>query len=488
MNKSYYIESSHGNLWELVIGLEIHAQVSTNSKLFSTSPTNFDAEPNSNLSTIDAAFPGMLPVLNEKALEQAVKTGLALKAKINNYSIFDRKQYFYPDLPQGYQISQFTDPIVGKGSLEITIPEQNTKKIGITRIHLEQDAGKSLHDQSPTETFIDLNRSGIALMEIVTDPDLRSPEEAVDFMKKLRSILRYLGTCDGDMEKGSMRCDANVSVRPKGSQELGTRVEIKNLNSFKFIAKAIKYEAERQVEALEAGKNIDQETRLYRVDLDETRTMRSKEDALDYRYFPDPDLLPLYLSDAFIEAIRKDLPELPDDKMKRYKKIYHLSDYDSELLVSDKDIADYFEKVAIISDPKMAANWITAELFGLMNKKKEEITSIKIKPEALGQIINYIKEGKISGKIAKELVEKVFDSGENPDLIIEREGLSQVNDENALENFILEVIEANPDKVAEFKSGKDRLLPFFVGQVMQKSRGQANPQKVNELLLEKLKN
>jgi aspartyl-tRNA(Asn)/glutamyl-tRNA(Gln) amidotransferase subunit B len=486
MDKSYFIESSSGKKWELVIGLEIHAQVVSNSKLFSSAPTNFAAEPNSNLSTIDAAMPGMLPVLNEKVIEQAVKTGLALKAKINNYSVFDRKQYFYPDLPQGYQISQFSYPIVEKGLLEIDLTDGSSKKIGITRIHLEQDAGKSLHDQSPKETFIDLNRSGIALMEIVTDPDLSSPDEAVEFMKKLRSILRYLGSCDGDMEKGSMRCDANVSVRPQGSNKLGTRVEIKNLNSFKFIAKAIKYEAERQVEALERGETIDQETRLYKVDLDETRTMRSKEDALDYRYFPDPDLLPLKLSNDFIAKIKEKLPELPEDKIKRYKDEYKLSDYDAKVLVADQETANYFEEVARASEPKMAANWVIAELFALINKSKKEITDLLIKPQQLATIINLIKEGQISGKIAKEVFEKVFETGESPEAIIAKEGFVQVNDESTLEKFILEVLTANPEKVAEFKAGKDRLLPFFVGQVMQKSRGQANPQKVNDLLLKRL--
>lgn len=481
-----HITSSSGNVWELVIGLEIHAQVKSNSKLFSSSPTNFDAAPNSNVSTIDAGMPGMLPVLNEKCVEQAVRTGLGLNAEINMYSIFDRKNYFYPDLPQGYQISQFTHPIVGKGIVRVDMPDGTHRDVGITRIHLEQDAGKSIHDQSPTESFVDLNRSGIALMEIVTEPDMRSPEEAVEFMKKLRSILRYLGTCDGDMEKGSMRCDANVSVRLAGNSNFGTRVEIKNLNSFKYIAKAIMYEAERQVEAIENGEEIAQETRLFNVELGETKCMRSKEDAIDYRYFPDPDLLPLVLTEEYIERIKSSLPELPEQKKSRYISEYGLSEYDANVLVSDKETALYFEKVADASDPKMAANWVTAELFGALNKGKLDIETSPVSTEDLSHLIRLIKDGTISGKIAKQVFEIMFETKEAPDVIIKRENLVQLSDNSAIEKIVLEVIDANPDKVAEYRSGKDRLFAFFVGQVMQKTRGQANPQVVNEILKAKL--
>jgi aspartyl-tRNA(Asn)/glutamyl-tRNA(Gln) amidotransferase subunit B len=485
MNKNHIVSSS-GKEWEVVIGLEIHAQVTSQSKLFSSSPTNFDASPNTNVSTIDAALPGMLPVLNEKCVEQAVLTGLGLNAKINNYSVFDRKNYFYPDLPQGYQISQFYHPIVGKGSMEIELEDGQRKTIGITRIHLEQDAGKSIHDQSPNESFIDLNRSGIALMEIVTEPDMRSIDEAVALVKKLRSIVRYLGTCDGDMEKGSMRCDANISVRPLGSSKFGTRVEIKNLNSFKFIAKAIDYEISRQIDLIEGGGEVSQETRLFDSELEETRTMRSKEDAIDYGYFPDPDLPPLILSNDYIEKIRSRLPELPDAKKKRYMKDYGLSQYDTDVLIADRDIALFFEAVANESDAKMAANWVTAELFGILNKNKLDITNSPISSENLAKLINLIKDETISGKIAKQVFEKMFESGEAPNIIIDREGLVQLSDNSAIEKIVMEVITANTDKVNEYRSGKDRLFGFFVGQVMAKTKGQANPQVVNEILKDKL--
>lgn len=485
MSKNHIVSSS-GKEWEVVIGLEIHAQVKSNSKLFSSSPTNFDAAPNSNVSTIDAAMPGMLPVLNERCVEQAILTGLGLNAKINNYSVFDRKNYFYPDLPQGYQISQFYHPIVGKGVMTITLEDGTKKDIGITRIHLEQDAGKSIHDQSPNESFVDLNRSGIALMEIVTEPDIRSIDEAVEFMKKLRSIVRYLGTCDGDMEKGSMRCDANVSVRPVGSDKFGTRVEIKNLNSFKFIGKAIEYEIDRQISTIEDGGEIHQETRLFDTETGETRCMRSKEDAIDYGYFPDPDLPPLVISDQYIAEIKAKLPELPDEKKARYISQYGLSEYDSEVIIADKDTAIFFESVADNSDPKMAANWVTAELFGALNKAKLEITESPVSGENLAKLINLIKDGTISGKIAKQVFEKMFVSGEEPDVIIKREGLVQLSDNSAIEKIAMEIIDANPDKVAEYRSGKDRLFAFFVGQVMQKTKGQANPQVVNEVLKAKL--
>lgn len=485
MNKNHIVSSS-GKEWEVVIGLEIHAQVTSQSKLFSSSPTNFDAAPNTNVSTIDAALPGMLPVLNEKCVEQAVLTGLGLNAKINNYSVFDRKNYFYPDLPQGYQISQFYHPIVGKGSMEIELEDGQSKTIGITRIHLEQDAGKSIHDQSPNESFIDLNRSGIALMEIVTEPDMRSIDEAVALVKKLRSIVRYLSTCDGDMEKGSMRCDANISVRPIGSSKFGTRVEIKNLNSFKFIAKAIDYEISRQIDLIEGGGEVSQETRLFDSELEETRTMRSKEDAIDYGYFPDPDLPPLILSNDYIEKIKSKLPELPDAKKKRYMKDYGLSQYDTDVLIADRDIALFFEAVANGSDAKMAANWVTAELFGILNKNKLDITNSPISSENLAKLINLIKDETISGKIAKQVFEKMFENGEAPNVIIDREGLVQLSDNSAIEKIVMEVITANTDKVNEYRSGKDRLFGFFVGQVMAKTKGQANPQVVNEILKDKL--
>jgi aspartyl-tRNA(Asn)/glutamyl-tRNA(Gln) amidotransferase subunit B len=480
------IVSSSGKEWEVVIGLEIHAQVKSNSKLFSSSPTNFAAEPNTNVSAIDAALPGMLPILNAKCVEQAVLTGLALNAQINNYSVFDRKNYFYPDLPQGYQISQFYHPIVGKGMMNIRLEDGSEKDIGITRIHLEQDAGKSMHDQSPTESFIDLNRSGIALMEIVTEPDIRSIDEAVAFIRKLRSIVRYLGSCDGDMEKGSMRCDANISVRPAGSDTLGTRVEIKNLNSFKFIAKAIEYEIERQIETIENGGVINQETRLFDTEAGETRCMRSKEDAIDYGYFPDPDLPLLIISDEYIAQIKKQLPELPDQKKTRYLAEYGLNDYDIEVLVADKDTALYFEIVADNSDPKMAANWVTASLFGALNKAKIDITESPISSENLAKLIILIKDGTISGKIAKQVFETMFESGEEPNIVIKREGLVQLSDNSTIENIVMDIINANPDKVSDYRGGKDRLFGFFVGQVMQHTKGQANPQIVNDILKVKL--
>lgn len=481
-----HIISSSGKAWEAVIGLEIHAQVKSNSKLFSSSPTNFDAPTNTNVSTIDAAFPGMLPVLNEKCVEQAVRTGLGLNAIINHYSVFDRKNYFYPDLPQGYQISQFHFPIVGHGSLSIDTPN-GSKIIHITRIHLEQDAGKSVHDQSPTESFIDLNRCGIALMEIVTEPDLRSADEAMEFMKKLRTILRYLETCDGDMEKGSMRCDANISVRPVGEEKFGTRVEIKNLNSFKYIGSAINYEIQRQIQDIENGLEIQQETRLYDVDKNETRVMRSKEDAIDYGYFPDPDLPPLILSNEYIENIRKSLPELPEQKKARYMTEYQLTEYDANVLVANKEIALYFEKVAQKSDAKMAANWVTAELFGFLNKFKLDIENSPVSADNLGELIQLIQNGTISGKIAKQVFEIMFETKESPSVIIERENLVQISDTSEIENIVQKIINANPDKVAEYRSGRDKLFGFFVGQVMQQTKGQANPQIVNDILQAKLK-
>ncbi|AZL15027.1 Asp-tRNA(Asn)/Glu-tRNA(Gln) amidotransferase subunit GatB [Rickettsiales endosymbiont of Stachyamoeba lipophora] len=474
------------NKWEIVIGLEVHAQVASNSKLFSGASTEFGAEPNHNVSLIDAAFPGMLPRLNKFCVEQAVKTGIGIDAEINLVSFFDRKNYFYPDLPQGYQITQFYKPIVENGSLLIQLSDGTTKTIGIERIHLEQDAGKSLHDQSPNYTYIDLNRSGIALMEIVSRPDLRSAEEAAEYMKNLRLILRYLGTCDGDMEKGSLRCDANVSVRLRGEHKLGTRCEIKNLNSIRYITKAIEYEAERQIEIIENGGKIDQETRLYDVSTGETRTMRSKEDAFDYRYFPDPDLLPLIITQQFVDNIKASMPELPAQKCKRYTKTIGLSEYDAEVLTSEKEIAEYFEEVASQVDAKLAANWIMGDLFARLKKENLEIIESPISTDMLAKLIKLIESNVISGKIAKQVFEIMFDEKRDPEEIVEKEGLTQVTDISSIEKIIEEVLNNNQDKVAEYKSGKDKLFGFFVGQVMKLSGGKVNPEILNGILKKKL--
>jgi aspartyl-tRNA(Asn)/glutamyl-tRNA(Gln) amidotransferase subunit B len=472
--------------WEVVIGLEVHAQVISNSKLFSGSATDFGAEPNSQVSFVDAAMPGMLPVINEKCVEQAVRTGLGLNAEINLFSIFDRKHYFYADLPQGYQISQFKHPIVGKGVVEVDLPDGSTRRIGITRLHLEQDAGKSIHDQSPNETYIDLNRAGVALMEIVTEPDIRSSQEAGEFMRKLRSIVRYLGTCDGDMEKGSMRCDANVSVRRVGSQEYGTRAEVKNVNSIRNLIRAIDYEAERQVNLLESGHQIVQETRLFDAGTGETRSMRSKEDAHDYRYFPDPDLLPLKLTQEFVDHIKKDLPELPDQKKARYVREMGLSPYDASVLVAEKAVTHYFEEVAEGEDAKLAANWVMGELFGRLNKAGLEIEESPVTAAALRELLSLMRSNVISGKIAKQVFDIMVETKELPGVIVEREGLKQVTDTGAIEAVIDQVLAENPNEVAEYKAGKDKLFGFFVGQVMKLSKGKANPQSVNDLLAKKL--
>ncbi len=482
---TYTIKGNTGE-WEVVLGMEVHAQVTSNAKLFSGAPTDFGSEPNQNVSLVDAAMPGMLPVINEKCIEQAVRTGLGLKAKINLTSVFDRKNYFYADLPQGYQISQFLDPIVGEGTLLLDMPDGSTREIGITRLHLEQDAGKSLHEHSPKHTFIDLNRSGIALMEIVSEPDMRSPEEAGLYIKKLRSILRYLGTCDGDMEKGSMRCDVNVSVRKVGDQKLGTRCEIKNVNSVKFVQQAIEFEAARQVEIIEAGGTIDQETRLFDSSTGETRTMRSKEDAHDYRYFPDPDLLPLKLTQDYVDAIAAELPELPDEKKQRYMQDLGLSAYDASVLSADKASAEYFEVASQGRDAKLTANWLTAELFGRLNKADKSIEASPVSAEQLGGLVDLIADNTISGKIAKTVLDKMFESGKDAATIVDEEGLKQVTDTGAIEKVVDEVIAANPDKVEEYRSGKDKLFGFFVGQVMKASGGKANPQAVNEILKQKL--
>ncbi|MGI4776189.1 MAG: Asp-tRNA(Asn)/Glu-tRNA(Gln) amidotransferase subunit GatB [Janthinobacterium lividum] len=473
--------------WEYVIGLEVHAQISSNSKLFSSSATNFGSAPNSQVSLIDAAMPGMLPVLNEYCVYQAIKTGLGLKARINNISVFDRKNYFYPDLPQGYQISQFYHPIVQDGQITIRLEDGTYKTIRINRLHLEQDAGKSIHDQSPTSSFIDLNRSGIALMEIVTEPDMASPYEAAEYVRKLRGILRTIGSCDGDMEKGSLRCDANVSVRKPGSS-LGTRCEIKNINSIRNIVKAIEYEAIRQVELLENGSDIRQETRLYDADADITRTMRLKEEAHDYRYFPDPDLLPVIVSNELITQIREDLPELPDAKVARYVSEIGLSEYDATVIVEDEPTARYFEEALVeASNAKLVANWIMSDLFGLLNKNSITINDCKIKPKMLSQTINLIEQGIISGKIAKGIFEVMFETGQEPEQIIEEKGLKQISDSGELGRIINEVISENPDSVSDFNNGKDKLFSFFIGQVMKKTNGKANPGLINQLLKEKLK-
>tara|TARA_E500000331_G_scaffold83639_1_gene79310 strand:- start:672 stop:2153 length:1482 start_codon:yes stop_codon:yes gene_type:complete len=484
-NKKYLIEGEKGK-WEVVIGLEVHAQVISNSKLFSGSSTKFGAEPNTQVSLVDSAFPGMLPVINEYCIHQAIKTGLGLNAKINLHSVFDRKNYFYADLPQGYQISQYKNPIVGEG--EVTLDLQGeSKKIGIERLHLEQDAGKSIHDMDPSNTFVDLNRSGVALMEIVSKPDLRSPDEVNAYVKKLRSIMRYLGTCDGNMQEGSLRADVNVSVRKEGDTNLGTRCEIKNVNSIKFMQMAIIYEAQRQVELLESGKKINQETRLFDTKKNETRSMRSKEDAHDYRYFPDPDLLPLNIDNKLIEKIKKNLPELPDQKKERFINEYSLSAYEANILVSEKEISDYFEEVVKTSDKKLAKNWIIGELFASLNEKNISISDSPITSVKMAQLIDCITSGVISGRTAKEVFEIMKETGEEPKKIIESKGLQQKSDPKELEKIIDQVIIDNKDKVAQYKSGKDKLFGFFVGQVMKDSGGKANPQLVNEILKQKLK-
>ena len=484
-NQSEYLIKRNNNEYEVVIGLEVHAQVLSESKLFSSAPTKFGAEPNTQVSLVDAAFPGMLPVINEFCIKQAVKTGIGLNAKINKKSIFDRKNYFYADLPQGYQISQYKNPIVGEGSivLDLTTGE---KVVGIERLHLEQDAGKSIHDIDPQNTLVDLNRSGVALMEIVSKPDLRSLEEVNAYIKKIRSIMRYLGTCDGNMQEGSLRADVNVSVRKKGQKEFGTRCEIKNVNSIKFMQMAIDYEANRQVDVIEEGGTIDQETRLFDIKKNETRSMRSKEDAHDYRYFPDPDLLPLELSDKFINDLKKNIPELPDEKKKRFIEKFKLSPYEANILVSDIETSKYFEEVIEKSDVKLSTNWITGELFALLNEKNLEISQSPITAKNLSKLINLIKDGTISGKIAKSVFEIMADEGKDPQIIVEEKGLKQQSDPKEIEKLIDKVITDNPDKVKEYKSGKDKLFGFFVGQVMKVSGGKANPQLVNEILKKKL--
>jgi aspartyl-tRNA(Asn)/glutamyl-tRNA(Gln) amidotransferase subunit B len=470
--------------WEVVIGMEIHAQVTSKSKLFSGASTAFGAPPNDHVSLVDAAMPGMLPVINEECVAQAVRTGLGLKAQINLRSVFDRKNYFYPDLPQGYQISQYKSPIVGEGEVIVDLAEGETITVGIERLHLEQDAGKSVHDLSPTESFVDLNRSGVALMEIVSRPDLRSSEEAKAYVTKLRTILRYLGTCDGDMEKGSLRADVNVSVRRPG-EPLGTRCEIKNVNSIRFIGQAIEHEARRQIGIIEDGGTIDQETRLFDPGRGETRSMRSKEEAHDYRYFPDPDLLPLEFDQAYVDDLAQHLPELPDAKKARFIAEYGLTSYDSGVLVAERASADFFEAVAKGRDGKAAANWIINELFGRLNKEGKGIDESPVSSAQLGQIVDLIGEKVISGKIAKDLFEIVWTEGGEPRDIVESRGMKQVTDTGAIEAAVDQIIAANPDKVEQAKA-KPTLLGWFVGQVMKATGGKTNPQAVNEVLKQKL--
>jgi aspartyl-tRNA(Asn)/glutamyl-tRNA(Gln) amidotransferase subunit B len=470
--------------WEVVIGLEVHAQVNSESKLFSGASTAFGGEPNSHVSLVDAAMPGMLPVINEECVRQAIRTGLGLNAKINNKSVFDRKNYFYPDLPQGYQISQYKSPVVGEGIVAVDLVDGGSIDVGIERLHLEQDAGKSIHDQHPTLSLVDLNRAGVALMEIVSKPDIRSSEQAKAFVTKLRSILRYLGTCDGDMAKGNLRADVNVSVRRPG-EDLGTRCEIKNVNSIRFIGQAIEYEARRQIEILEEGGSIRQETRLFDPGKGETRSMRSKEEAHDYRYFPDPDLLPLEFDDAYVEALKKNLPELPDEKKQRFVTEYGLTTYDAGVLIAEREAAEYFETVAKGRDPKLAANWVINELAGRLNKEGKDIAASPVSAAQLGAILDLIGDKTISGKIAKDLFEIVWSEGGDPRAIVEARGMKQVTDLSAIETAIDDIVAAHPDKVADARTNP-KAIGWFVGQVMKSSGGKANPQAVNELLKTKL--
>ncbi len=470
--------------WEIVIGMEIHAQVTSNAKLFSGSSTAFGAEPNAHVSLVDAAMPGMLPVINAECVRQAVRTGLGLNAQVNNRSVFDRKNYFYPDLPQGYQISQYKSPIIGEGEIIVDLSPTEQITVGIERLHLEQDAGKSIHDQHPTMSFVDLNRSGVALMEIVSKPDLRSADEAKAYVSKLRTILRYLGTCDGDMEKGNLRADVNVSVRRPGAP-FGTRCEIKNVNSIRFIGQAVDVEARRQIGILEDGGTIDQETRLYDPGKGETRSMRSKEEAHDYRYFPDPDLLPLEFDDAFVAELKAHLPELPDAKKARFIAEYGLSPYDASVLVAEREQADYFEAVAKGRDGKAAANWVINELFGRLNKEGKDVTTSPVSAAQLGGLVDLIGEGVISGRIAKDLFEILWSEGGDPRQIVEARGMKQVTDTGAIEKAVDELIAANPDKVEQVKA-KPTMLGWFVGQAMKASGGKANPQALNEILKAKL--
>ncbi len=477
-----YTIQGKNNVYELVVGCEIHAQVASHSKLFSRAATEFGAAQNSHVSLIDAAMPGMLPTINEECVKQAVKTGLGINAQINLRSIFDRKNYFYPDLPQGYQISQFLDPIVGEGEVEITLEDGSKKVIRVERIHLEQDAGKSIHDQHPTMSLIDLNRSGVALMEIVSKPDMSSPFEASEYVKTVRAIVRSLGTSDGDMEKGNLRCDANVSVRKIGVKTLGTRCEIKNLNSMRNISRAIEFEAARQVEILENGGKIDQETRLFDAITGETRTMRSKEDAMDYRYFPDPDLPPLVISQEYVDEIKRSLPELPQARKARYIRDLGLTEYDAGVLTANEEISAYFEALITKHEPRICVTWFTVELFGRMNKLGINFENLKVSAENLCGLFDLMKSGEISGKIAKDVLDIMVETGEDATKIVDYKGLKQVSDVGAIEKIIAEVIAANDDQFAKYAAGDEKLHGFFVGQSLKASKGQANPGMVNEIL------
>ncbi|MDX9860449.1 MAG: Asp-tRNA(Asn)/Glu-tRNA(Gln) amidotransferase subunit GatB [Rhodospirillales bacterium] len=482
-----WIISGETGDWELVCGLEVHGQVVSNAKLFSGSATAFGAEPNTQVSLVDAAMPGMLPVINDYCIEQAVRTGLGLKAQINLTSVFERKNYFYADLPQGYQISQFKNPIVGEGTVILDMPDGTTRAIGIERLHMEQDAGKSMHDQDPKRSFIDLNRSGVCLMEIVSKPDIRSPEEAGAYLRKLRSIMRYLGTCDGNMEEGSMRCDINVSVRKVGETGLRTRTECKNLNSVRFVMQAMEYEAARQVEAYEAGEEIVQETRLFDSARGETRPMRSKEFAHDYRYFPDPDLLPLQLTQDFVERIKATLPELPDDKKERFISELGLTPYDAGALVASRRAAEYFETVAKGRDAKTAANWVISNLFGMLNARGLDIADCPITADNLGRLIDLITAGTLSGRLAKDVFELMAETGKDPETLVEEKGLKQISDTGAIEAVIDDLIARNAGQVEQFRGGNEKVIGWFVGQVMRATQGKANPGVVNQLLRDKLK-
>lgn len=482
---SYIIQGDSGD-WEVVVGLEVHAQATTNSKLFSGAPTTFGASPNENVSLVDAAMPGMLPVINEMAIEQAVRTGLGLRAQINRTSVFERKNYFYADLPQGYQISQYLHPIVGEGIVTLDLADGSTRDVGIERLHLEQDAGKSLHDQDPKRSMIDLNRAGVVLMEIVSKPDIRTPEEAGAYLKKLRAILRYLGTCDGNMEEGSMRADVNVSVRPVGETELRTRVEVKNVNSVRFVMQAIEIEAERQVTVWEEGGEVRQETRLFDPNKNETRAMRSKELAHDYRYFPDPDLLPVRLEEDFIARIQASLPELPDDKKDRFIADLGLSAYDAGVLVADRETAAYFEEAADGHDAKQVANWLTTNLFGALNKMGLDIAGSPVSAKHLGELVGLMEDDTISGKIAKDVFGIMLETSKAPGVIVEEQGLKQITDTGAIEAIVDQVIADNPDQADNVRAGNDKAIGWFVGQVMKASGGKANPGQVNQLLKQKL--
>lgn len=488
MSKTQYVEGRTGP-WEVVIGLEVHAQISSKAKLFSGAATEFGADPNTQVSYIDSGFPGMLPVINRFCVDQGVKTGLGINGAINNVSVFDRKNYFYADLPQGYQISQFTRPLVTGGYIDIDV-DGESKRIQVTRIHLEQDAGKSIHDLHPSKSYIDLNRSGIALMEIVSEPDMRSAAEAQAYMKKLRAILRYLDTCDGNMEQGSLRADANISLRRPGAP-FGTRAEIKNLNSIRFLGQAIEYEIQRQMEILEDGGEIVQETRLFDTAQGVTRSMRSKEDAQDYRYFPDPDLLPLKVTDERIQEIRLAMPELPDAKKNRFVSNFGLTDYDASVLVAERETADYYEKAVVaVKDPtqsaKLVANWMIGEVFGAMNRDNLTMDQVALRPENLAALVDLIQDGTISGKIAKDVFVKMWETQESPGQLVDQLGLRQVSDRGAIESMIDEVLAKEPDKIEQYRSGKVQLFGYFVGAVMKASQGKANPGLVNEILKEKL--